>query len=250
MIFALVARDLRSRYVGTLGGILWTVAHPVAVIAVFYFVFTIGFKSHGPDGAPFLLWFMCGIVPWFFFNETLSAASDSVTRHTHFIKKIVFPSEVLPVVSILVGLVPHTVFLFIVAGLLAWFEVPFVVGRLLVLYFFFCSCVLVLGLGWLLSAIQVFYRDISHGLSIILNLWFWATPIVWPPENVPEAYRELLYYNPIYYIVDGYRGLLVFHTLAWPNLLQTIYFWGMTGVTLLVGAYVFSQLKPEFPDVI
>lgn len=250
MIFALAVRDLRSRYVGTLGGILWMVAHPLAVITVFYFVFAVGFRSQGPDRTPFLLWFVCGIVPWFFFNETLSAASDSVTRHAHLIKKIVFPAEILPVVNIVVGLVPHTVFLFIVAGLLAWFNVPFAAGRLLVIYFLVCTCVWLVGLGWILSAIQVFYRDVSHALSIVLNLWFWVTPIVWLPENVPEAYRGLLYYNPFYYIVEGYRGLLVFHTLVWPNLLHTAYFWGMAGATLLVGAYVFSRLKPEFADVL
>ena len=250
LIVALAVRELQSRYVGTLGGILWTFAHPLAVITVFYFVFAVGFRSQGPAGAPFMLWFVCGLVPWFFFNETLLAATDSITRHAHLIKKTVFPSEILPVVNITAGLVPHLIFMLIVAGLLVWYQVPFIAGRLLVLYFLLCTCVLLIGLSWLLSAIQVFYRDVSHALSIMLNLWFWTTPIVWSPDMIPEKYRGLLFFNPMYYIIEGYRGLLIYNETVWPSAQQTVYFGGTVTVTFAAGAYIFSRLKPEFPDVI
>lgn len=249
MIVALAVRDLQSRYVGTLGGMLWTFAHPLAVITVFYFVFAVGFKSQGPDRTPFLLWFVCGMVPWFFFNETLLAATDSITRHAHLIKKTVFPSEILPVVNVTSGLATHAVFLFILAGMLAWFNVPFAAGRLLVVYFLLCTCVLLIGLSWLLSAIQVFYRDVSHALSIVLNLWFWATPIVWSPDKLPEQYRGLLFCNPLYYLVEGYRGLLIFNETVWPSVEHTAYFWSLMTMMFMAGAYVFSRLKPEFADV-
>lgn len=249
MILALAVRELQSRYVGTLGGILWTFVHPLAVIAVFYFVFAVVFKSQGPDRTPFMLWFVGGLVPWFFFTETLSAGTDSITRHAHLIKKTVFPSEILAVVNVTVGLVPHTVFLFIVAGLLAVFNVRFAADRLLVVYFLVCTCVLLIGLSWLLSAIQVFYRDVSHVLSIVLNLWFWATPIVWSSDKMPEEYRGLLFCNPMYYIIEGYRGLLIFNETVWPSAGHTAYFWGAVTVMFLAGAYVFGRLKPEFADV-
>ena len=249
MILALAGRELQSRYVGTLGGILWTFAHPLAIITIFYFVFALGFRSQGPDGAPFMLWFVCGLVPWFFFNETLLAATDSITRHAHLIKKTVFPSEILPVVNITAGLIPHAIFMLIVAGLLVWFEVSLLAGRLLVVYFLLCTCVLLIGLSWLLSAIQVFYRDVSHAVSILLNLWFWSTPIVWSSDMIPAEYRGLLFYNPIYYITEGYRGSLVFGEIVWPSAAHTVYFWFIVIAMFLVGAYVFSRLKPEFADV-
>jgi lipopolysaccharide transport system permease protein/teichoic acid transport system permease protein len=249
MILALAVRELQNRYVGTLGGILWTFAHPLAVITIFYFVFAVGFRSQGPDRTPFLLWFVCGLVPWFFFNETLLAATDSITRHAHLIKKTVFPSEILPVVNITAGLVTHTIFLLIVAALLFWYYVPFAAGRLLVVYFLLCTCILLVGLGWLLSAIQVFYRDVSHALSIVLNLLFWTTPIVWSSDMIPEGYRGLLFLNPMYYIIEGYRGLLVFDEIVWPSAAHTAYFWCVVTATFLAGAYVFGRLKPEFADV-
>ncbi len=250
MIFAMALRDFQSRFAGTLGGILWTVAHPLAVIVIFYFVFAVGFRARGPEGTPFVLWFICGLVPWFFFNETLLAITDSVTRHAYLVKKTIFPSEILPLVHLTAGLLPHMIFMLIVVCLLSYFGVPFLSERFLVVYFLLCTCILLLGLGWMLCALQVFYRDISHALAIILNLLFWTTPIVWSPENIPLEYRGLLFYNPVYYIVEGYRGLLLFDTVAWPSLWHTTYFWAVAGLTFVTGAYVFGRLKPEFADVI
>ena len=247
MILALADRDLQGRYAGTLAGIVWTFAHPVAVIFIFYFFFAIGFRSQGPGNTPFILWFVSGFVPWLFFNESLTSITDSVVRNAHFIKKTVFPSEVLAVVHLTASIVPHGVFTVLLAGMLAYYHVTFHLSMLLIFYFFFCTCVLVIGLGWLLSAVHVFYRDISHGLGIGLNLLFWATPIVWSPDNLPEQYRPILRYNPLDYIIQGYRGVLVSHQL--PDTGQTLYFWSVALLFLLAGAYVFGRLKPEFADV-
>ncbi len=249
MIGAMALRDFQSRFAGTLGGVLWTFAHPLAIIAIFYFVFAVGFRAQGPNGTPFILWFVCGIVPWFFFNETLMAMTDSVTRHAYLVKKTIFPSEVLPWVHLTSGMLPHLIFMFIVFCLMAYLGVPYVIDRFLFVYFLFCACILLLGLGWMLSALQVFYRDISHALSITLNLLFWTTPIVWPSETISLEYRDLLLFNPMYYIIEGYRGLLVFDTVTWPSLWHTTYFWTVATFTFVIGAYVFGRLKPEFADV-
>jgi lipopolysaccharide transport system permease protein/teichoic acid transport system permease protein len=249
MIYALAVRELRGRYVGTVGGFVWTIAHPLSVIAIFYIVFAVGFKSQGPRGTSFVLWFICGLAPWFFFSETLSAATNSIITHAYLIKKTIFPPEILPIVQIVAGLVPHFVFLVFVGGLLVWFQIPLATNRLLVVYFLLCTCILLVGLSWLLSAIQVFYRDVSHALSVVLNLCFWATPIVWSPDMLPEEYRSLIFLNPMSYVVEGYRGLLLFNDTVWPSLGQTTYFWCVVMATFLTGAYVFGRLKPEFADV-
>lgn len=249
MIWALALRDLETRYAGTMGGILWAFVHPVAIVVIFYFVFAVGFRAQGPVNTPFILWFVCGLVPWFFFNETLQAITKSVTSNPHLVKKTVFPTETLPFVHLVSGWGAHVVFLLIFAGLLIFYGVSFRIERLAVLYFFLCSCILLLGLGWLLAALQVFYRDIGHGLTLILNMWFWITPIVWSPEIMPVHYRNLLAFNPLYYIVEGYRGLLIFDTIAWPGLGETIYFWSVSSLIFLSGGYIFFRLKPEFPDV-
>lgn len=250
MIVALAARDLQSRYIGTFGGILWAFVHPLAVVLIFYFVFAVGFRAQGPSNSPFVLWFVCGLIPWFFFNDTILATTNSITGNAHLVKKTTFPTEVLPLVHVLSSLFPHLIFMAILGGMLVFFGVPFLAERLLVMYYLVCTIVLVLGLGWLLSALQVFYRDIAQAISILLNLWFWATPIVWSQELVPSQYRGLLFANPIFYIVEGYRGLMIYDDIQWPSAKVTALFWTIVLLVLFLGIYVFRRLKPEFADVI
>ena len=246
MIFALAVRDLQSRYIGTLGGILWAFIHPLAIVTVFYFVFAIGFRAQGPSSTPFILWFVCGLVPWFYFNDTLLAITNSITGNAHLVKKTIFPTEVLPLVHVASSLFPHMIFMLLLAGMMMFFNIPFLAERLLVAYYLVCTVTLVLGLGWLLSALQVFYRDIAQALAVILNLWFWATPIVWSQEIVPAEYRGLLSFNPIFYIVEGYRGLMIYNTTVWPNTQETAFFWSINLIVFFVGIYVFRRLKPEY----
>ncbi len=250
LVFALAFRDLTSKYAGTLGGWVWALALPLATVVIFYFVFVVGFKAQGSGTAPYILWFICGLVPWLFFAETLPAMTNTITSNAPLVKKTIFPTEILPLVHLISGLVPHGIFLLILAGMIAFFKVPFVADRLLVIYFLACSCALLISLGWMLSALQVFYRDISHGLAIVINMLFWITPIAWPQDIMPAEYRALFSYNPVHYIVEGYRGLLIYNTVVWPSAGATAYFWGITALVFTLGSYVFRRLKPEFADVL
>ncbi|HQT46609.1 MAG TPA: ABC transporter permease [Acidocella sp.] len=250
MILLLSARDLQSRYAGTLGGMIWAFVHPIAAVCVFYFVFAVGFRAQGPSHIPFILWFVCGLTPWYFFNDTLQVITGAITANAYLVTKTVFPTEILPLVYIISGLFPHFVFLTLLGIMMSMFHLPFFADRLLVLYYLGCTMVLLLGLGWLLSALQVFYRDIGQALTILLNMWFWMTPIVWVQNIVPAAYQGVLTSNPIYYIVQGYRGLMVYKTPIWPDMHETVVFWTITLLILVTGGFVFHRLKPEFADVI
>jgi lipopolysaccharide transport system permease protein/teichoic acid transport system permease protein len=120
----------------------------------------------------------------------------------------------------------------------------------LVVYFVLCNITLLLGLGWLCAALQVFYRDVGQALGVFLNLWFWATPIVWPQNIMPEKYQAVFTYNPMFYIIDGYRGQLLYETARWPGGKETIIFWTINLAILYMGTTIFRRLKPEFADVI
>jgi hypothetical protein len=137
-IYAMALRDFESRYIGTLGGTIWAVIQPLATIAVFYFVFAVGFRVQSPGDAPFTLWFVCGLAPWFLFNDTLQAISSSVTDNAHLVKKTVFPTEVLALVKVVSALLPHLIFLLILVAMLFFFDVPFRIERTLVVYYFIC----------------------------------------------------------------------------------------------------------------
>ena len=250
MIRVLAFREFQSRYAGTLAGSLWTLAHPIAIVTVFYFVFSVGFKSKAPEGVPFILWFAVGLMAWFYFNDALVSVASSVVRNSHLVKKTVFPLEILAVVQIVSSLIPHLAFLLVIGFALFMNNVPIEGFRLLILYFMFCTTILLLGLGWLLSALEVFYRDISQALSIIMNLWFWITPVVWDSEMMPHKYRWFFAWNPMHYVVDGYRGVLIYSQPKWPSLYETLIFWCVALALFVLGSVVFGRLKTEFADVL
>ena len=249
-ILALASRELKSKYVGSVGGFFWELAQPIAIVVIYYYIFTVGFRAQVPEDAPFVLWFVCGLVSWLFFNEVLLGITNSITSNQHLVKKTIFPTEVLSFVYLTIGLFSHLIFLIILVGMLYFFEVQFQSSRLIIVYFVICNIALVFSLGLIFSALQVFYRDISHALTITLNLLFWVTPIVWSPQIMPIKYQTLIHYNPINYIVQGYRGALIYETISWPSTSITIYFWFITSLTLFAGGYMFHRLKPEFSDVL
>ena len=121
------------------------------------------------------------------------------------------------------------------------------------LYFTIGMSVFCVGLGWIVSALNVFYRDVGQLFLVVLNMWFWLTPIVWPPEMLqtyPRLVRFCLLMNPMYYIVQGYRASFIYHTGFWENWRLGVYFWVVSLAVFVVGGMLFRKLKPSFPDVI
>jgi len=246
----MVRHDMISRYVGTLGGALWAIIHPLTTVLIFWLVFSVGFKANGPSGTPFIVYFITGFAPWLLINSTILSNVSIISANVHLVKKTVFPVEVLPLVRLISETVTHILFLVILSCVLGFYGYYPTLFTLQVLYYFFAECILVLGLSWLLSALQVFHRDISQAAGIILNLWFWLTPIVWSTDMISEDFRWLLQINPVIYIVDGYRNSFLMQRGAWLDLWGGGSYWFITGIILMSGALCFRKLKPHFADVV
>lgn len=250
MIWAMSKRQIKTQYIGTLAGFVWTVVQPLSLILVYWLVFSWGLKVQHPGGAAFIVVFVCGLAPWLFFAEILGSATNSIIANSNLVKKVVFPVEILPIVNITASLIGHMVMLSIVLILLISHGQWPTLHAVQVFYLSFAVCALGLGMGWLTSAINVFYRDVGQIITVILNMWFWLTPIVWPFEQIPPGYRVYAKLNPMYYIVSGYRDALVYHKWVVLNLDLTLYFWSVCLFWLLAGSYVFRRLKREFADVL
>jgi len=249
VVWAMAKHDLTARYAGTVGGVLWAILHPAFTVIIYWFVFSVGFKAQGPAGMPFVLYFVSGLVPWLFFTEVLMSSINAVTANASLIKKTVFPAEILPLVHFVSSSFTHAVLLLILCGL-AWFYGygPKLTVIQVIYYYFGLGCFL-LGLSWLTGSLQVFHRDLGQAMTAVLNLWFWLTPVVWSPQIIPPRYRVMLEFNPVYYAVEGYRSLMT-GVPFWFQWQAACRFWSITGPMLLLGAYVFRRLKPEFPDVL
>ncbi|MBI1395538.1 MAG: ABC transporter permease [Betaproteobacteria bacterium] len=250
-VVALARRHLLARYAGTLLGGLWEVLHPALTILVLWFVFTAAFHARGPHDMPFILYFVTGIVPWLLISESINQGTQGVVAHGFLIKKMVFPSEILPFVYLVASAVSHVLLLGLAAVVLLANGVPASIFWIQCIYYFVVACGLVLGIQWLLSALMVFHRDLGQVVGVLLNLAFWATPVVWVPNGVvPPRLAWILYANPFAYVIDGYRKSLLERQPFWTDWAHGLYVWTVLLALLVVGGTVFRRLKPHFADVL
>lgn len=250
MIMTMAIREIQSRYAGTLAGFVWSVINPLMMIFVFWFIFSVGFKIQPVGSAPFIVVFLCGLIPWTMFSETLMANTNSITGNSHLVKKMVFPTEILSIVNLVASLISHGIMLAILIVLLLFTKIPFSIYNFQFLYYLVALSVFTLGLSWCFSAINVFYRDVGQIIGVVLNMWFWLTPIVWLMDMVPKNYQIIFKLNPIYYIVEGYRFAFAYHVPFWVHYRWGIYFWSLSFLSLIIGGFIFRKLKPEFADVL
>jgi lipopolysaccharide transport system permease protein/teichoic acid transport system permease protein len=250
LALSMARNELRGRYAGNYGGILWAFLQPLATIGVLWFVFEVGFRSAPVSDHPFALWLSIGMIGWFFLSETVSMMTHSITSQSFLIKKIVFNTYLIPVSSLLASLALHFIFIgFIIAACLAYGYLPDV-HWLGLIYYIVCGVLLCAAIGYLTSSISVFFPDIGQIVSIFLQFGFWLTPIFWSLELLPSKYRVIFELNPAYYIIQGYRDSLLGGVWFWDKLYLGAVFWGMCFSLLVVGIVIFKKLKPYFADAL
>lgn len=250
LIASMAVREVKAQYIGSSLGLLWTVVHPIVMITVFWFVFSIGFKAKPLNDVPFVVWLTAGMAPWFVFSDIVTGAAHVVTGNAHLIKKTVFPSQILPVVKLVSSLVTHAIFVIILLLLLVFQQMEFSIWFVQFFYYLFCLGVLALGLGWVVSSLNVFLRDVGQIVAIIMQVGFWATPIFWDIHMMPEKVQLILKLNPVYYIIQGYRDSFISFVPFWQHGLYTLYFWAVTLFCFVFGAFIFNKLKGQFADVL
>lgn len=240
--------ELKQKYAGTLLGPLWAVAPQILTVAAFWFVFELGLKIKGSGSIPYFYYFTLGILPWFLFFETFSSSVNAVRDKRHLITKIVFPSEILPIVSFLVASVPHLVLVSLLTGMLWSNQLLTATNLPWLLYFYLCGAVLAVGAGWLVSSVSVFSKDVAQFAQLAVSLMFWITPIMWQVTALPESWYWAFEWNPLTYVVDGYRLALTGGVA--PDWESSAKFWGVALTTATLGHHVFLRLKHHFADVL
>lgn len=251
LISKLAINDFKVRYVGSYLGIIWAFIQPLVTILIYWFVFQVGFRSGSrPDGIPYIIWLICGIVPWFFFSEAVGAATHTLWEYSYLVKKVVFDVQILPTIKIISALFIHLFFVGFTLIMLGLYGIPFSIVNLQVIYYMGAMIFLILGISMITSSITVFFKDMGQIVSILIQIGFWMIPIVWSPETIPAQYMKLFKLNPMYYIVEGYRDTFINHVWFWNRYNQTIYFWIVSIVIFGIGYKLFKKLKPHFADVL
>ena len=255
LVAKLAKNDFKTRYAGSYLGIVWAFIQPVITILVYWFVFSVGFRSGTGDlGVPFVLYLVAGIVPWFFFQDALIGGTNSLLEYNYLVKKVVFNISVLPVVKIISAMFVHAFFvLFTIILYAAYGKFPDLY-YLQIIYYSVCVFILVLGLSYATSAIVIFFRDLTQIINIVLQVGVWLTPIMWIVEASPlmghPVIMKILKLNPMYYIVSGYRNALIDKQWFWEHPGMTLYFWALTVILFVFGTRLFQKLKVHFADVL
>lgn len=247
----LVRRDFRQRFVGSAAGWLWGLIHPLVLLASWTFVFQICLKHELPAGevtTNYPAFLFCGFLPWLLFQETVTRSANSLVENSNLITKTVFPSEIVPVSIFLSSFVSHLmalviVFLFVTiwAGGVSAMAVMLPVYMLLLGLF-------AVGIGWIVASLQVYLRDTSQMLAVVMTLWFWLTPIFLSEREIPPNLRFLVRWNPLAYLVKAYRERLLSYNM--PSGRELLVLAAFSATAFLIGGLFFRHLKRGFADVL
>lgn len=251
LLWDLTKKDFKQRYLGSLLGILWAFIQPAATIIIFFFVFQVGFKVPPTEtGVPFILWLMSGMLPWFFFSDALSAATTSISDNSFLVKKIVFRVSLLPIVQIISTLIIHLFFMSILILMYLAFGFPLSIYYLQLFYYLTALSIFLFGLSLLSATFIIFLKDVGQIITMFLQFGFWATPVFWSYNIIPEQYQYILKINPLFYIIEGYRNSLIYHKWFWEIGYTNIWFWLVTITLLIASVIIFKKLRPHFADVL
>ena len=250
LIISLSKNDFRTRFAGSYLGIVWAFVQPVVTVLVYWFVFQVGLKAGRTCDYPFIVWFMAGLVPWFFFAEALNGGTNALMEYSYLVKKVVFKISILPIVKIVSSIFVHLFFIGFVIILCWCYGYHPTVYSLQILYYVLCNFVFVLGLAYLTSAVVCFFKDLTQIINILLQVGMWMTPIMWDASILSPKLQIIFKLNPMYYIVDGFRDSLLGQVWFWDKILWTGYFWIVVVVMFALGAMVFKKLRVHFSDVL
>lgn len=251
LLRSMIRRDIQARYRGSFADIFWTVLNPVLLMATYFFVFGIVLQSRfGPDNSRtgFVLYFLAGMLPWLPFAEAVGRAPHVMLEHRNFIRKLVFPVEILPVSQSLAALITELFALaaFVLAVFIIRGDWPVMVVLLPILLV--PQILFTMGVAWFLAALGVFVRDLTQVIGFLLTLWFFITPICYPEASLPPEIAPFLLKNPMYQFVRGYRELLLEGRL--PEWSAIVKLWAVSIAAFVLGYSWFHKLRKSFADVI
>ncbi|MEN5094211.1 ABC transporter permease [Pseudomonas protegens] len=251
LLHSLVTRDVASRYRGTMLGFLWAVVYPLMMLAVYTFVFGGVFNARWASGGgmkDFVLMLYCGLIIHAVFSETLTRSPSAIVANPSYVKKVVFPLELLPVCHLasaafnaLIGIGLLGVFLLIehkTISLTALY-VPLVFLPLLLL---------TAGLAWFLAAIGVFFRDVGQMIGVMMSVLLFLSPVFYASSAAPPLAQKIIYLNPLTFPIEQFRAVLILGEQ--PDWISWVAYSSVSVLVAIAGLWVFQKVRPVFADVI
>lgn len=246
LLYFLCWRDFKVRYKQTLLGAAWAILQPVATMAVFTLI--LGRLARIPtDGTPYSIFAFSGILPWQLFASSLTAISGSLISNSQLLTKVYFPRLIIPISAVGVGLVDFAVSTSALAALMAYHTVVPTAGILIIPFLVVFALIAALAVGLLLCALNVKYRDVRHTVPFLLQLWMFATPVVYPSSLIPTRWRLLYDLNPMAVVVEGFRwAIFGTSSVSFTSVLASVL---LVLVLFVVGLAYFRCVERNFADL-
>ncbi|MCL2403170.1 MAG: ABC transporter permease [Coriobacteriia bacterium] len=251
-IWKLARLELKKRFKGSLLGSAWAILTPVLMLLMFWFAFTIGLRVRSDiDGVSFFLFLMAGLVPWFFIRDMINKGSKSIRSNKQYVTKINFPVSTICTFS---GLSYFMVHLLLLGSMIIYLAVAGYAPTVYNLQIFFYAPLMFLfflALSWSTATWSVFSKDLQNLISSLMTAVFWLSGILWNSYTLEiEWLRKLMLFNPVTYIVNGYRKTFLYNEWFWENPLETGVFLGMLLLVVAFGAYNYTRLRKDMADVL
>jgi ABC-type polysaccharide/polyol phosphate export permease len=250
VIFTLAKSKFREQYLGSYLGAGWVFIRPVSFVCAIWAVFAYGFKVSEVSEHPFLVYLLAGYIPWIFFSEAISEGVNSIVSNKYLVKTVALNVAALPFSVILKMLFLHIVFFSVLLVVLFIFGYnPNVYWLQIPVYMFFLV-LLIVGVTFFVASIRVFAKDIAYGVGLVMQVGIWISPVFWSIAKIPLEYHYILQFNPLVFIVDGYRNALLNEVWFWNDLEFFLGYSFWTVLSLACGFWIFMKTKPHFTEVL
>jgi lipopolysaccharide transport system permease protein len=245
LLYFLTVRGIKARYAQSVLGISWAIIQPLFSTVIFTIIFG-KLAKVGSDGMPYAIFSFAAMVPWNYFSSTLTESANSLLTNANMINKVYFPRLILPLSAALSKMLDLLIGLVVLGGFMVYFKViPSITLLLLPVFMIMLLCTS-LGIGMVLSAMSVQYRDVKHALTFVVQLLMYAAPVVYPVSLIPESYRLYYCLNPMVGVIEGFRAAVFNNPFPWDYILM--------GVPLALGLFVFGafyfrRMEKNFADL-
>ncbi len=247
LLFFFIWKEFKVRYKQTLLGVAWAILRPVIQMLIFTLIFH-KFAKIPSEGIPYPVYAYCGLLPWQLFSLGLGRASESVVGNASIITKVYFPRIILPLSYTLGGLIDFGLQFFVLIILMLIFGIKIGLSILFIPFFIILALLSSLSVGILFSALNVKFRDIRHLMPFLTQVWFFATPIVYSHEIIPEKFRLIMRINPMTGVVEGFRwSLLNKGSVDFQAILFSVI---IVSFLIFAGLLYFSKVEREFADIV
>lgn len=247
LLVELVKREIKARYKQSILGYAWVILVPLANLVVLTIVFS-SFVKLPTGGIPYPLFLFTAFIPWTFTANAIIAATNSLSSNSSLITKVYLPREVFPLAAILSKLVDMFLSLLVFCLFLIYYKVPLHPTIAFLPLIFFFQFLLVIGISLILSAINVFYRDVENVIGVFLTIWMYLTPVIYPPEIIPRHLMQIFNLNPMMPIINSYRNIILYGVN--PPTESFIIAAISSSLIFLFGYFFFKNRAKYFADVI